>query len=48
MDKGMNRVDQLSDLKEIHLVGMGEERGGKSQHQIIKQLLRTQQIKDTL
>lgn len=33
-NEGMNRTDQDSDLKKINVMGVGEERRGKSLHQI--------------
>lgn len=45
-DKGMNRTDQVSDLKKINVIGVGEERRGKSQHQIMKQLDKKLQLLD--
>lgn len=43
-DKGMNRTDQVSDFEKINVMGVGEEKRGKSQHQIIKQLNKKLQL----
>lgn len=40
----MNRTDQVSDLKKINVTGVGEEKRGKSPHQIIKQLNKKLQL----